>query len=142
MKAKLLGLIFVLVLVTGWNSAQAGSIVTAKCDNCGYDSGRLFIFGGKANFKTICKFPAYCVNEKTLVLVNLMADQLESQVCPGQIPVPYTDPHMVQNPGAETVASWNFPEHKNQQIRLTDGDYLCPNCGKFRLHFRHSGQWD
>ena len=142
MKAKLLSLILILVLVVGWNSAQAGSIVTAKCDVCGYDSGRLFIFGGKANFKTVCKFPAYCVNKKTLVLVNLMADKLESQACPGQIPVPYTDPQMVQNPGTKTIASWNLPEPKNTQIRLTDGDYFCPNCGKFYLRFRHSGLWD
>ncbi|MEW6334778.1 MAG: hypothetical protein AB1558_10945, partial [Thermodesulfobacteriota bacterium] len=139
MKAKLLSLILILVWMAGWNASQAGSIVTAKCDNCGYDSVGLFLFGGKANFKTVCKFPACCTNKKVLVLVNLMADKLESEACPGQIPVAYTDPQMIQYPGTKTIASWNLPEPKNIQIRLTDGDYFCPNCGKFRLHFRHSG---
>ena len=42
MKEKLLSLILILVLVVGLDSVEAGSIVTAKCDNCGYDSGGLF----------------------------------------------------------------------------------------------------
>jgi hypothetical protein len=142
MKAKLLSLILILALVVGWNSARAGSIVTAKCDICGYDSGGLFLFGGRANFKTVCKFPAYCANKKALVLVNLMAEKLESPACPGQAPVLYTDRQMVQNPGTKTIASWNLPEPKNEQIKLIDGDYLCPRCGQFQLHFRQSGKWD
>ena len=142
MKAKLLSLILILVLVVGLNSTEAGSIVTAKCESCGYDSGGLFLFGGKANFKTVCRFPAYCANKKSLVLVNLMDEKLESQACPDQIPVPYTDPQMFQNPGTKTIASWNLPEPKNKQVKLTDGDYFCPNCEKFNLHFRHSGLWD
>jgi hypothetical protein len=142
MKAKLLVLSLILLLAAGLNSAEAGSIVTATCGNCGYDSGGLFLFGGKANFKTVCRFPAYCADKKTLVLVNLMAEKLESQACPGQAPVPYTDPQMVQNPGAKTIASWNLQESKIKQVKLTDGDYFCPRCGQFQLHFRQSGHWD
>jgi hypothetical protein len=142
MKEKGVSLIIILALVMVWNSAWAGSIVMAKCDLCGYDSGRLFLFGGRANFKTVCKFPAYCANKKGLVLVNLMVDKLESPNCPGQTPVPYTDPQMIKNPGTKTIASWNLPEPKNKQVELTDGDYFCPNCGKFHLHFRPSGHWD
>jgi hypothetical protein len=142
MKAKLLSLILILALVMGWNSVQAGSIVTATCGNCGYESGDLFLFGGKANFKTVSKFPAYCANKKAIVLVNLMAEKLESKACPGQAPVPYTEPRMIQNPDAKTIASWNMPEPKNKQVVLTDGDYFCPRCGQFQLHFRKLGNWD
>ena len=142
MKEKWFRLIIILVLVMGWNSAWAGSIVTAKCDVCGYDSGRLFLFGGRGNFKTVCKFPAYCATKKGLVLVNLMVEKLEYPSCPGQVPVPYTDPQMIQKPGTKTIASWNLPEPKNKQVKLSDGNYFCPNCGKFQLHFRHSGYWD
>lgn len=142
MKTKWLRLILILVLVVGWDSVHAGSIVTAKCDNCGYDSGSLFLFGGKANFRTVCKFPAYCANKKTLILVNLIANKLESQSYPCQSPVLYTDPVMVKKPGINTVASWNLPELKNKEIMLTDGDYFCPTCGQFKLHFRQSGMWD
>jgi hypothetical protein len=53
MKPKLPGLILILALATGWTSVQAGSIVTARCGNCGYESGDLFLFGGKANYKTV-----------------------------------------------------------------------------------------
>ncbi len=142
MKTKWLSLILILVLVAGWNSARAGSIVRAKCDVCGYDSGGLFLFGGRGNFKTVCNFPAYCANKKSLVLVNLLADKLESPACPGQTLVPYTDPQMIQKPGTKTIASWNLPEPQDKQIELTDGDYFCPNCKKFHLHFKHSGHWD
>jgi hypothetical protein len=142
MKARLLSPILILVLVVGWNFAQAGSIVTAKCDSCGYDSGHLFLFGGRVNFKTVCEFPAYCADKKALVLVNLMAEKLESQACPGQVLVPYTDPQMIPKPGTGTIASWNLPEPKNRQIKLTDGDYFCPRCGQFDLHFRQAGKWD
>jgi len=92
MKGKGFSLIIILVLVMGWNSAWAGSIVTAKCDVCGYDSGRLFLFGGRANYKTVCKFPAYYAGKKGLILVNLMADTLDSRNCPSQPPLYYTDP--------------------------------------------------
>jgi hypothetical protein len=142
LKAKLLSLIAILVFLAGWNPAEAGSIVTARCDTCGYDSGGLFLFGGRANFKTVCSFPAYCANKKTLVLVNLMAEKPDSEACDGQTPVPYNDPRMVANPGAKAVASWNLPEPMDKQIKLTDGDYFCPRCGQYKLHFRKSGMWD
>jgi hypothetical protein len=142
MKTKWMSLFLTLILIGVWNSARAGSIVKAKCDVCGYNSGGLFLFGGRANFKTVCNFPAYCANKKDLVLVNLLADKLESPDCPGQAPMLYTDPQMIQNPGTKAIASWNLNELKNEQVKLTNGDYFCPNCGKFGLHFRHSGRWD
>lgn len=142
MKTKGLSLLLFLVLLVGGNSALAGSIVKAKCDGCGYDSGRLFLFGGRGNFKTVCTFPAYCPNRKSLVLVNLLAEPLESPACPGQTPVPYTDPQMIQKPGTKIVVSWNLPEHKDKQVKLTDGDYFCPSCQKYHLHFKQSGHWD
>ncbi len=142
MKEKWINIIIILVLVLGSSSVWAGSIVTAKCDACGYESGPLFIFGGRANFKTVCRFPAYCSHKKELILVNLLADEPESRNCPGQRPVPYTDPQLIQNPGSKIIASWNLPSPKHKQVMLNDGNYFCPNCKKFQLHFLPSGHWD
>jgi hypothetical protein len=142
MKKKWSGLIIILVLLVGCNSSLAGSIIVANCEACGYDSGNLFLFGGKSNFKTVCQFPGYCPEKKSLVLINLMADRQETPACSGGEPTPYTDPKLIQNPGTRTIASWNLPEPWKKQVILTDGNYFCPNCKTFHLHFRHTGFWD
>jgi hypothetical protein len=137
---KRFSFIGVLVLfMSTWGLVQAGTIVSAKCDACGYENGRIFLFGGKANLKTVCRFPAYCPEKKSLILINLMSEKAEEE-CPGYIS--YTDPKLIQNPGSKTIASWNLPEPKNISVRLTDGDYLCPRCGQFRFHFKPIGYWD
>jgi len=130
---------FLTILMGIWSSAQAGMIVSAKCDACGYETGHLFLFGGKANFKTVCRFPAYCPEKKSLILINLMADNPEED-CSEY--TSYTDPKLMQNPGSKTIASWNLPEPKKTPVQLTDGGYLCPRCGQFRFHFRSAGFWD
>jgi hypothetical protein len=137
---KCLRFMGVLAILLGiWGPAQAGTIVSAKCDACGYECAQMFLFGGKANFKTVCRFPAYCPEKKSLILINLMSEKGEGD-CPGYIV--YTDPKLMQNPGSKTMASWNLPETKKTSVRLTDGDYLCPRCGQFRFHFRSVGYWD
>jgi hypothetical protein len=135
-------LIVLAVLFSGWNISWAGSIVSARCEACGYDSGRLFLFGGRSNFKTVCNFPGYCPDKKVLVLVNLMAENSDARACPGQELIPYNAPEMIRNPGSKTVASWNLPDPWKKQVKLTDGDYFCPNCKTFHLHFHPSGYWD
>ena len=140
-KTKWLFFLLIPVLIFSiWTSVQAGTIVTAGCAGCGFDSGRLFLFGGRANFKTVCQFPAYCPEKRSLVSINLLADNSEGEICPGRIP--YTDPKLMQHPGTETIASWNLSEPGKMSVWLTDGDYLCPRCGQFLLHFYPAGYWD
>ncbi len=122
--------------------AQAGSVVEARCEACGYASGNLFLFGGKALFRTVCLFPALCAEHHRLVLVNLLGDDQSSKDCPGGTPIPYTDARLAGKAGANIVASWNLPAGPGNPAVLTDGSYLCPRCGAFGLRFRLTGLWD
>ena len=54
-------------------SLAAGTLVSAACP-CGYSRPSLPLFGGFANFKTVCLFPGLCQATGQLVLFNVLVD--------------------------------------------------------------------
>lgn len=120
--------------------AYAGRMVHAKCA-CGYEEEKLFLFGGKDNFMTVCMFPAHCAVKKELVMVNLRDMKKSASDCPLDRLVLYNDPSLREGEPGEEIASWNL-ESLNEPLVLYDNAYLCPRCGTFRLKFDMMGFWD
>lgn len=129
------------LLLGAGGQALAGTIVRAACP-CGYDSGSMFLFGGRANFKTYCAFPVYCQECPGLEVVNLYAGEPACPGCREARALPYDDPSLVGVPGGNVIASWNTVKRLGRALNLTDGAYLCPKCGKFSLRFAPVGLWD
>ncbi|MEW5912952.1 MAG: hypothetical protein AB1814_10380 [Thermodesulfobacteriota bacterium] len=129
------------MLLSAAAAAQAGSLIKAACP-CGFHTEALFIFGGRANFKTYCGFPVYCPDCASLAVANLYAKEVICPGCPGSAAVPYDHPSLVGRPGDKVVASWNTMARLGRALKLTDGEYLCPVCKKFTLRFTHVGFWD
>ena len=40
------------------------------------------------------------------------------------------------------VFSWDIRDATERTLKLTDGKYICPACGKFNLTFFDIGCWD
>ena len=120
--------------------AQAGNMVSASCP-CGYKAENLLLFGGRANFQTFCAFPVHCQGCPDLTVLNLYADKLTCPKCPGSKAVPYDDPSLIGRRG-KVITGWNTTERLGRALELTDGEYLCPACGKFSLKFQVTGFWD
>jgi hypothetical protein len=119
-----------------------GSSVQADC-SCGYHSGILMIGGGMANYTTLCAFPAWCPVCRELLLLNLLAGPLVCPHCASPQVLSYDDARLIGETGATQVVSWNVTDRLDRTLILTDGSYLCPNCGQFTLHFSSAGiQWD
>ncbi|MFC2172120.1 hypothetical protein ACFLU6_05750 [Acidobacteriota bacterium] len=116
-----------------------GGIVKAQCQ-CGYER-EMLLGGGMSNFTTHCNFPAYCRDCEDLVEVNLLQKKTSCPKCKGRDITPYDDDSMCQEKG-EPVFSWNVQEELGGELILTDGRYLCPNCGEFSLCFQEAGCWD
>jgi len=121
--------------------ALAGVMVRATCP-CGYDSGNLFIFGGRANFKTYCAFPVLCQGCAKLALADLYAGPPACSACPDPVALAYDDPRLSGRRGEKVIASWNTAARLGRALQLTDGTYLCPACRDFSLTFAMVGYWD
>ncbi len=124
--------------------ASAGDILAAECP-CGFKT-RLGVYGGRANFKRQCGFPALCAKAHAIVTFNVFDPSgpnpaAEKLGCSASDLVPYDDPSLAPNPPGEVVSYWRLPG-RNQTVSITSGGYVCPRCGKKTLHFRHAGNWD
>lgn len=118
--------------------AQGGMLVNARCP-CGYHTERIPIFGGRANFKTVCLFPALCEDKGTIELVNLLDLSRRPKTCPTGRYLPYTDPLLAPSQAA-TLLEWRLPD--GTVLRLLEGNYLCPRCRNKTLRFSRAGFWD
>lgn len=139
--ARALGLGLLLLALATPVPARAGTIVDARCP-CGYHTGRLLVFGGRADFKTVCMFPALCRDTDALLLVNLLDPATPPAGCPGGSAIPYDHPALAPAPGGRVVASWRLPGQADVAAVLYDGGYLCPRCRKKTLRFSQVGFWD
>lgn len=119
----------------------AGIIVAGQCD-CGYSSSKMFIFGGMKNFKTYCAFPALCKDCHKVVMINLMDSPFRCKICQGTKVIPYNDQRLYKKLGDRMIATWNTSGRVKPEPFLTNGDYLCPVCNKYNLHFSDAGRWD
>ena len=117
-----------------------GSSVKAACE-CGYSSEAM-IGGGMMNFMTTCLFPAICSDCHELVEVNLLAERQTCEACESERVQAYDQEQLLGELGSEVVVDWHHAE-KGLAVALTDGRYLCPKCGQFKLRFEEGGiLWD
>jgi len=118
-----------------------GCSVEAICD-CGFNASGL-IGGGKADFESVCHFPAYCERCQLMVSVNLLAKTLRCPHCRSRRVRSYDHPSLQGRTGNEEVVSWNVSDRLGRVLALHDGTYLCPACGRFTLRFSKGGiDWD
>lgn len=117
-----------------------GAIVRAVC-RCGFER-EMSLGGGMANFTTHCSFPLYCGRCKALFEGNMLRKRI---VCPNckkaRDVVPYDDDRICRRKG-EPVFGYATEQKLGRRLVLTDGEYLCPQCGRFTLSFTDIGDWD
>jgi hypothetical protein len=116
-----------------------GSLVQAKC-SCGFDSGMLYLGGGKRNFRTFFGVPAMCSICNEFKVVNYLAISSNCGKCEEKMNI-YDNPLLSRN--QKNTGTPVFEWHHNTNIFLLfDADYKCPSCGQFRLAFIDIGLWD
>ncbi len=117
-----------------------GSMINAKC-KCGYVKENMCLGGGMMNFTTECSFPYYCEDCNSLVEANVYDANKKCPECNSNNLISYDDRKICKPKGNE-VFSWNVSGEIGKELTLSEGDYLCPDCGKFNLRFEHYGCWD
>ena len=116
-----------------------GYIVDGTCKQCGYKKKEMYLCGGMMNHKTFAIFPYYCEKCGKVVAHNTL------EKCPfchcGQLMVRYDDPTLSKqkSEGSRKVFSWKIG---NEELVLTDNDYLCPKCKGHTLRWSMVGLWD
>ncbi|MFH1034410.1 MAG: hypothetical protein V1806_07875 [Pseudomonadota bacterium] len=122
-------------------AAWAGMVLEGRCVACGYATGGLALFGGRADFQRNCRFPVLCPDCGRLEVVNLLDARAACRQCPASPMIPYDDPRLAGAPGGQEVASWRAP-NLGRTLRLSNGGYYCPACGKFELRFKRLAMYD
>jgi len=90
-----------------------------------------------------CYFPALCEDCKEIVQVNLLSKRILCPKCKRSQVLPYDDKKLVKKLGKNEIISWNMERQLGRMLRLTDGKYFCPSCGKYGLLFEHGDiLWD
>lgn len=80
------------------------------------------------NYHNTLFFPCLCADCKTISRGNILAEKLVCRLCGSEDVTSYSDPKLRGSVGAETVTEWG-------RLKLDDGTYKCPSCGKFDLVF-------
>jgi len=135
-----LALAVLMLVFAAPGAAWAGILVNARCP-CGYHREHLPIFGGRANFRTTCRFPALCRATRELVLVNILDPLGRVAGCPDGQARRYDDPSLAPTDPGAPVAVWNLPGRR-ERVTLFSGGYVCPRCGRRTLRFTPAGFWD
>ncbi len=116
-----------------------GSMLKAIC-KCGYSS-TVMMGGGMRDFTKYCGFPFYCEDCKIMFTGNAFDKKLKCPECGSKKVIAYDDDRICKKKGEE-MASWATEDKIGRDLVLTDGRYLCPECGKFNLSFVHFGCFD
>ena len=117
-----------------------GSIICAHCD-CGYEKFGMHLGGGMANCATYCNFPHYCQDCKILFEINIIKKKKLCPTCASDKVIAYDDVKACKSKG-NIIFSWDIKDKIGRELKLTDGKYICPSCGKFNLTFLEIGNWD
>ena len=121
-----------------------GSIIDAKC-KCGSKKDNMFLGGGFSNFMTKASFPYYCEDCKSLFIGDRLAKKVKCKKCKSENIYPYDDKRACKRKGRE-VFKWNITDCKKDKdevvLILTDGKYICPKCGEYKLSFIDMGCFD
>lgn len=130
------GLVAVLGLA---RPADAGDILDAGC-SCGYFKKGLFVYGGRASFKTMCLFPALCKSNRELTLVNILDPRRDPRDCKAKDALRYDNPSLAPTEPGKAISYWRISDE--QTVTIYEGGYVCPRCGKRTLRFTRAGNWD
>jgi len=117
-----------------------GSLISAHCD-CGFGSSEMPLGGGRNNFTILCNFPYFCEECKTLFVANIFEKEICCPECGKGKVIAYDNEKICTSKG-KVVFSWNIGNATERELKLTDGKYICPACGKFNLTFFENGNWD
>ena len=112
--------------VTINEALSMGHVTGAKCSACGY-SKSVSIGGGMLKFREFSTWPVFCDECKTMTSANVMVQPLACLECASESVTKYDADHLVRG-GSKTASQWSSD-------RLTDGDYFCPQCKTYNLHF-------
>ena len=119
-----------------------GYIVDGTCKQCGYEKQSMYLGSGWCSgwysLQTIAKFPYYCKVCEEVVVHNTVMKPAYS--C-GQLMVRYDDPTLSKqkSEAPHKVFSLNIG---NEELVLTDNDYLCPKCKGYTLRWSMVGLRD
>jgi hypothetical protein len=116
-----------------------GAIVMAKCD-CGFRR-EMLLGGGMRTFATYCGFPFFCPLCKVMFESNILAGKVVCPSCNGTDGILYSNSSLCFRKG-RPVFKWKVAGYEEEDLDLTDGDYLCPGCGQPKMTFVHRGLWD
>jgi hypothetical protein len=116
-----------------------GSIIKARCD-CGFSQAELYLGGGMRTFQEECLFPVLCMKCHSLSIANLLEKDICCPKCDESDVKPYDLPALSDRKG-KIIFEWNT-DRIGRTLTLTEGEYLCPKCGKFSMHFYEVGNWD
>ena len=95
------------------------------------------------NFGSVCYFPALCMKCRRLVQVNLLSKTVRCPRCRSRRVKAYDSNDLVGEVGRNEVTSWHVEDKLGRDLLLTDGRYLCPSCGEYKLRFEEGGLlWD
>ena len=116
-----------------------GYIVDGTCKQCGYEKKEMYLCGGMLSHKTFAIFPYYCEKCGEVVTHNTLEKCLFCHC--GQLMVRYDDPTLSKqkSEAPHKVVSWDIG---NEELVLTDNDYLCPKCKEYALRWSRVGLWD
>lgn len=116
-----------------------GSVIRARC-NCIFEK-EIYLASGFDNFDTYFNFPMFCPECKTLFEGDLYSKTTICPNCKSMHGIPYDSDQLCHKRG-QVVFVCNTDERIGRQLRLTEGDYLCPQCGRFTMTFEDVGEWD
>jgi hypothetical protein len=114
-----------------------GGIVYAHCD-CGYCTDWMYLGGGMKNHGTHCNFPHYCEECKILFEANLFERPILCPECGRRKVVSYNNKTLCEHKG-RAIFEWHI---NGKTLELTNGKYICPDCGNFNLTFSGVGHCD
>lgn len=116
-----------------------GSIVKAQC-GCGFEK-EMYLGGGMRTFLTQCNFPFFCSACAIMFEGNILGNKVACPKCDATNSVPYNSDRLCLRKGQQ-VFEWNVAGDAERRLELTDGDYLCPGCGRPNMTFVGVGYWD
>lgn len=147
-----------------------GSVASAKCQ-CGFDE-KFSLGAGMLDFRTSCRFPAYCTDCKALYRGDLYSEEDCCPNCQSKNYVAYDNsrfrehaedplpsyyekqtlidrllrraPKLVR-PKRNTdqdIFSWSTFSTLGRDVYLTNENYFCPKCEKFSLKFEAIALFD